>query len=163
MGIDPGLGGGIAILGRDGILLEPIPTSDDGKRIDLLELAKIMGDHAPDIRVCYLEDVHAMPKQGVVSMFTFGKVVGILQGMLGAFGIPFVLVRPQQWMGEMYRNIEGENKERSITAFERLYPGVNALRTTRSKKPDLGLVEAALIAEYGRRQTNLYNLDFVRP
>ena len=47
--------------------------------------------------MCYLEKVHAMPGQGVTSMFTFGQNYGFLRGLLIARGIPFEEVQPNPW------------------------------------------------------------------
>lgn len=154
LGVDPGLDGGLALVSqRDGVLLEVMPTI--GSELDFHLLAKILKDWAPDIRKAYLEHVHAMPKQGVASMFKFGKVFGGVQGVLATLGIPFELVRPQAWQKVMHQGTpaSANTKDRSRLAFARLFPGVNALASDRSRVPHDGMVEAALMAEYGRRMT----------
>jgi crossover junction endodeoxyribonuclease RuvC len=44
-----------------------------------------------------VENVHAMPKQGVSSTFKFGMGVGIIHGVTGALRLPLTLVTPTQW------------------------------------------------------------------
>ena len=44
-----------------------------------------------------VENVHAMPKQGVSSTFKFGMGVGIIHGVAGALRLPLTLVTPTQW------------------------------------------------------------------
>jgi hypothetical protein len=73
--------------------------------------------------------------------------------MLVANRVPVVDVRPQEWMKKLHdgQNAKLPPKERNLITFSKLFPGINAKRTERCKGPDLGLVDAALIAEYGRR------------
>jgi crossover junction endodeoxyribonuclease RuvC len=151
MGIDPGLGGGIAVLSDNGVLLEPMPRIKN--ELDLNELARIISDHASDIRCAFLEQVSAMPKQGVSSMFKFGRVYGVVEGMLAANKVPVVYVRPQVWMKVIHQGAPAkfDAKDRSKLVFARLFPKIDAKRTPLCRGPDSGLVDAALIAEYGRR------------
>lgn len=149
IGIDPGQSGGLATLDET-LWMEPMPVCDEGG-VDAKELARLI--HAcRGAKAAYLEKVHAMPKQGVSSTFTFGKNVGITIGVLASFGIPIIEVRPQEWQKRIYENCPHrlEGKDRSKWAFERLFPGIDA-RAPRGRTPHLGMIEAALIADYGRR------------
>lgn len=152
MGIDPGLGGGIAILTDDSLILEPMPRDEAGA-LDLFELNKIISDHANDLRCAFVEKVHAMPKNGVTGMFNFGRNYGIILGMLVANRVKIIDVRPQDWMKTIHLeyNVKVPPKERNLVAFKKIFPNIDARRTVRCKGPDLGLVDAALIAEFGRR------------
>ncbi len=152
LGIDPGLSGGLAFLDtRYGVLLEPMPTvGEQSRSLDLKEINRLMCDHRLDIQMAYMERVHSMPGQGVVSVFKFGRVFGALEALLVSNGIPYWLVTPQVWMNEMHdRDKTIDTKARSLRAFGKLFPEVSALATARSKVPHMGLVEAALIAKYG--------------
>lgn len=155
LGIDPGLKGGIAFRSEsEGIHLQPMPVNDDG--VDIKELARLLREFAPDIRVAYLEHVTAAPMkgrlQGTQSMFNFGCGFGIVRGVLGTLKIETVLVRPQTWMKVMHiRETAADTKERSRAAFRRYFPGVNVLATARSRVDHEGMIEAGLIAEYGLR------------
>lgn len=154
LGIDPGLGGGLALIHpRDGILLESMPTI--GNELDLKTLNDFISAHADDVLIAYLEKATAMPKQGVTSMFKFGRVFGTIEAMLAAYEIPMKIIPPQQWMKIMHVGLSRSlgTKERSQIVFDRLFPDIDARRTPKCKGPDMGLVEAALIAQYGLKDT----------
>ncbi len=145
MGIDPGKNGGIAIISvhRDYREVLSYPYSDD----KLITVA----DEVTGSTMCFLEDVHAMPKQGVSSTFNFGKNFGFIQGVLRSFAIPYQLVTPQKWKKEYSCT---SDKNTSIEVCKRLFPRVNLKATERCKKDHDGMAEALLIAEYGRRRYN---------
>lgn len=144
IGIDPGKNGGIAVFKDLCEYVEVRPYSDD----ILLNNMKV--GRTFDI-ICYLEQVHAMPKQGVSSTFNFGMNYGFIQGVLKAYGIPYELVTPQKWKKEFSCT---SDKNTSIEVCKRLFPNVNLKATERCKKDHDGMAEALLIAEYGRRHYN---------
>ena len=143
IGIDPGKNGGIAIIDSDGVIAFPFSE----ERL-LIELDGIAQEYEC---ICYLEHVHAMPKQGVSSTFNFGMNFGFIQGVLKAYEIPYELVTPQKWKKEFSCT---SDKNTSIEVCKRLFPGVNLKATDRCKKDHDGIAEALLIAEYGRRHYN---------
>lgn len=145
IGIDPGKNGGIAVFKDLWEYVEVRPYSDD----ILLNNMKV--GRTFDI-ICYLEQVHAMPKQGVSSTFNFGVNYGFIQGVLKAYGIPYELVTPQKWKKEFSCT---SDKNTSIEVCKRLFPNVNLKATERCKKDHDGMAEALLIAEYGRRHYNV--------
>lgn len=98
---------------------------------------------------CVLEQVHAMPNQGVTSMFNFGKNYGWIRGVLDANNIPIIDVTPQKW--KSFFGLIGKEKKDSIELCKKLYPDVSLLRTPKCKTNHDGMAEALLIAEYGRR------------
>ena len=143
IGIDPGKNGGIAIIDSDGVIAFPFSE----ERL-LIELDGIAQEYEC---ICYLEHVHAMPKQGVSSTFNFGMNFGFIQGVLKAYEIPYELVTPQKWKKEFSCT---SDKNTSIEVCKRLFPNVNLKATERCKKDHDGIAEALLIAEYGRRHYN---------
>ena len=143
IGIDPGKNGGIAIIDSDGVIA--FPFSEERLLIELDGMAQEYEC------ICYLEHVHAMPKQGVSSTFNFGMNFGFIQGVLKAYGIPYELVTPQKWKKEFSCT---SDKNTSIEVCKRLFPGINLKATDRCKKDHDGIAEALLIAEYGRRHYN---------
>lgn len=147
IGIDPGKNGGIAVIKPDKVWTHMYTEED---------LLLILGYYADDKQVvCYLEHVHAMPKQGVSSTFSFGMNFGFIQGVLKAYGIPHELVTPQKWKKEFSCT---SDKNTSISVCKRLFPGVNLRKSDRCTKDHDGMAEALLIAEYGRRHYNGKNL-----
>lgn len=146
IGIDPGKNGGIACLSENRIGIYVIPYSEE---FLIKRLQNIYGYSTSCI--CYLEHVHAMPKQGVSSTFNFGMNFGFIQGVLKAYSIPYELVTPQKWKKEFSCT---SDKNTSIEVCKRLFPNVNLKATDRCTKDHDGMAEALLIAEYGRRHYN---------
>lgn len=146
IGIDPGKNGGIACMKEGCADLDVVPYDDE---ILINNLHIIYKYSIPC--VCYLEQVHAMPKQGVSSTFNFGMNFGFIQGVLRAYNIPYELVTPQKWKKEFSCT---SDKNTSISVCKRLFPGVNLRRTEKCTKDHDGMAEALLIAEYGRRHYN---------
>lgn len=160
VGIDPGANGGIAIIESIngeivGVELFKFPKKDE-ELADLLAKAIPVVDYA-----CWLEHVHAMPNQGVVSTFTFGKNFGVVCGILIANNVNFSFVRPQYWQkilaidprrkgvsrgSDGFLRIDNETKsewkDRLKKTAKRMYP---ELRIT------LNTADALLIAEACRR------------
>jgi crossover junction endodeoxyribonuclease RuvC len=96
-----------------------------------------------------VEKVSAMPGQGVVSMFNFGHNLGLIEGLLRGYGISYQLVPPQTWKKEFSLS---SDKAKSIEVCQKLFPNVSLLATERSRKPNDGIAEALLMAEYARRK-----------
>ena len=143
IGIDPGKSGAMAIIHALGNI-EVLPF--DAVEYSLA-LARVSGGAYPV--TCCVEKVSAMPGQGVVSMFNFGHNLGVIEGLLRAYGIPYQLVPPQTWKKEFSLS---SDKAKSVEVCQKLFPNVSLLATTRSRKPNDGIAEALLMAEYARRK-----------
>lgn len=141
IGIDPGKSGAIAII-RDNEV-EMYTYGEETYR-DVLKKYSSLGN-----TFCILEKVHAMPHQGVTSMFSFGENFGFIQGLLWANGIPYELVTPQKWKKEFGCTTD---KNTSIAVAKRLYPNVSFKRTERCTTDSDGMAEALLMATYGMRR-----------
>jgi len=161
LGIDPGLTGGLAIRTKEGLLIEPMPVCGD--ELDLATLTRWLKETRGCFEMAYLEQVSAMPKQGVASMFKFGDTFGSIKGILTALGIPFELVNPRSWTKEMHAGVpiltkqtpEGPKKdikEMSKLAATRLFPHTDFRESDRCRTPHKGMVDASLIAEWGYRR-----------
>jgi crossover junction endodeoxyribonuclease RuvC len=143
--LDPGLTGAIAILYRGEVGARPLPLA--GKTLDLAELATIITQAKP--RLAVIEKVHAMPGQGVTSMFTFGTGYGAIQGILAALRIPYELVTPQAWKKVVLAGTD-KSKDAAIAYCRRAFPEV-ALVLPRCRKPHEGMADALCLLEYARR------------
>ena len=105
IGIDPGISGSICFF-KDGRILEVIemPIMTEGKKNKKQvngaqiynEFLKRINKKDDEIRVV-IEQVSAMPGQGVTSMFNFGQSYGILKGICSAMQLPMFFVRPAKW------------------------------------------------------------------
>lgn len=139
IGIDPGAKGALAKISDREIIVVPYEKT---RYIEILS-------RIPPDSVCCLERVHAMPRQGVTSMFNFGMAFGWIQGVLEAMGIAYELVSPQKWKKEF--SISGD-KNSSIMVCKRLFSGASLLRNEQCRKDNDGMAEALLMAEYARRR-----------
>jgi crossover junction endodeoxyribonuclease RuvC len=149
IGIDPGNAGGMALLcGTGFVVAHPLPLIAAAKKskkmaLDVHAFAAIvrnwMNDAGGDI-CAVIEDVHAMPGQGVTSMFSFGRGMGKIEGVFAALGIPIEYVSPQTWK-RFYKL--GPDKEQSRLVAQRAYP-----KASLNRKKDEGIAEAILIAVY---------------
>lgn len=152
IGIDPGKKGGICILSKDGgiALLERL--GDDYRLAEILCRAAEGMDRRNSM--AYVEKVGAMPGNGVASMFRFGEGFGVIQGLLIGYKIPFQLVTPYSWQKSMHGGINKKNapdpKLRSLAAARQLYPDAKIVPEG-CRIPNDGLIDALLIAAYGRR------------
>ncbi len=154
VGIDPGLTGGIVCLSPyRGIRLKYIMEKQEGF-INLQMIIVTLGLLSTKNTKVYLEKVHSMPKQGVASSFKFGRIYGAIEGLLIARGFEYELVTPQKWQKEVHTVDKKEvpnPKERSLLAVQKLFPKEDLRASDRCKIQHKGLVDALLIAEYGRR------------
>ena len=95
-----------------------------------------------DIRVV-IEQVSAMPGQGVTSMFNFGQSFGILKGICSAMQLPMYFVRPAKW--KKYFNLIKSEKDASRTRAIEIFPYFSSQL---SKKKDSNKADAILIANF---------------
>mgnify|MGYP001483783569 CR=1 FL=1 len=152
IGIDPGLSGSICFF-KDGKILDVIemPTMTEGKKnkkqvngsqIYNEILKRIHEIDNEDIRVV-IEQVSAMPGQGVTSMFNFGQSFGILKGICSAMKLPMYFVRPAKW--KKYFNLINSEKDASRTRAIEIFPYFSSQLT---KKKDANKADAILIASF---------------
>lgn len=147
VGVDPGKQGGIAVLDANGPLsAKPMPPSLPELWDELRSIASLWRGHC----FCILEQVHAMPGQGVSSTFKFGQGYGAIEMALVAAGIPFDRVRPTKWQPAVgVPSIKGE----SPTARKRRLKG-RAMELFPELRKDITLktADALLLAHYGLMQ-----------
>lgn len=101
--VDPGFSGALAFCDTKGRVISCVPMpiehvdtgSKSKKRIDAVTLYHALKSHKVSFAV--IELVSAMPGQGVVGMFAFGRGCGVIEGVLGALDIPIQYVMPQVW------------------------------------------------------------------
>jgi len=161
VGIDPGLEGAVAIV-RDGgahaapsVVFHDAPAvetkTSTGKRrriLDAAEMARIL--RAVDQgSLVTIEHVGPMPKQGVVSTFTFGMGYGLWQGICAALGLRYQLVHSTRWKGQLMAG-QPKVKEAVVPHASRLYPGAAAELWTERRRALTGRADALLLAHYGR-------------
>lgn len=156
IGIDPGLDGGITVVSSEGSIAmktvtPTLGTKGKGKRAyDIPSMVSLLEPYQNNGCV-YIESVHAMPGQGVSSMFSMGYGLGAWHGVISALKIPMVSVTPQKWQKIMFQGLPKDDTKRcSAVIASRLQPNTDWRATERSKNPHSGLTDSFCIAEYGR-------------
>jgi crossover junction endodeoxyribonuclease RuvC len=154
IGVDPGKAGGFAVLNEVGNLIAYRATFVSGDELDLSGIANWLWNIIktdPEVSImpiAYIENVHAMPGQGVSSMFSFGFSTGAVHGILAAFEISRYLVTPQAWKKVILAGT-AKDKDAAVAYCRRAFPTCDLLATPRSKKPHDGIADAICIAQYG--------------
>jgi crossover junction endodeoxyribonuclease RuvC len=155
LGVDPGAHGALALYSelfeelREVIDMPSHRVTSGGTqktRLDLYALGVWIDGYAKRIKRAVVEDVHAMPKQGVSSSFQFGFAAGAVQAVIAAHLIPMQLVRPAVWKKAMTVTAD---KDSSRRAASMLLPKSQHLW---SRVKDDGRAEAVLLAIYGAKQ-----------
>ena len=152
IGIDPGLSGSICFL-IDGKILDVIemPTMAEGKKNKrqvngsqvFNEITKKTKEYQKNQVRVVIEQVSAMPGQGVTSMFNFGQSFGVLKGVCTAMQLPMYFVRPAKW--KKYFNLINSEKDASRTRAIEIFPSFSS---SLSKKKDSNKADAILIASF---------------
>ena len=152
IGIDPGLSGGIAILDDSKIFdIFDMPIMSEGKKnknqLNSAQLDNIIKRHILPNKETFVivEQVSAMPGQGVTSMFNFGQTFGSIKGICAALGLPIFYVRPAKW--KKHFELINSSKDASRTKVIEMYPSISSRLT---KKKDVNKADAILIARYFR-------------
>ena len=152
IGIDPGISGSICFF-QDGKIIDVVemPTMIEGKKNKkqvngsqiFNEISyRIKKIDKKDIKVV-IEQVSAMPGQGVTSMFNFGQSFGILKGICSAMQLPMYFVRPAKW--KKYFNLINSEKDASRTRAIEIFPYFSSQL---SRKKDSNKADAILIASF---------------
>ncbi len=150
LGIDPGLSGAIAILEDNKVIsLFDMPVMSEGKKnkrqlnsAQLVNIIKQNTSNDDEIAVV-VEQVNAMPGQGVTSMFNFGQTFGAIKGVCAALELPIFFVRPSKW--KKHFELINSSKDASRTKVIEMYP---SLSNQLSKKKDVNKSDAVLIARF---------------
>lgn len=163
-GIDPGLSGAMAfyrndILGEN-LFVHSFVTVKSGstsnsyhkanhrKEIDIVETASIIRKHIEingPVKLVYLETPHSLPNDGHVGAFRFGKVCGIIEGVLGALGLKVVPAMPTVWKKKM--NLSS-SKEQSLRVARETFKNIPHANKHFELRKDHDKAEAALMAFY---------------
>ena len=152
IGIDPGISGSICFL-QDGIVIDVVemPTMAEGKKnkkqVNSSQIFNIITERIKkidkkNIKVV-IEQVSAMPGQGVTSMFNFGQTFGAIKGVCAALKLPIYFVRPSKW--KKHFELINSSKDSSRTKVIEMYP---TLSDQLAKKKDVNKSDAILIARF---------------
>ena len=149
-GIDPGIAGAIAILDEKKIIdVIDLPTMADGKKnkkqLNSAHLSQYISSNIININktVVVVEQVNAMPGQGVTSMFNFGQTFGAIKGISATLKLPIFFVRPAKW--KQYYDLINSQKDSSRVKAIEMFPKFSSIL---SRKKDTNKADAILIANY---------------
>tara|TARA_X000000368_G_C22736500_1_gene581873 strand:+ start:149 stop:643 length:495 start_codon:yes stop_codon:yes gene_type:complete len=152
IGIDPGISGSICFF-EDGKVIDIIemPSMAEGKKnkkqVNGSQIcneinSRIKKLNKQEIKVV-IEQVSAMPGQGVTSMFNFGQSFGVLKGICSAMELPMYFIRPAKW--KKYFNLINSEKDASRTKAIQIFPYISSQL---SKKKDSNKADAILLASF---------------
>ena len=152
IGIDPGITGAICFI-EDGEIKDVIdmPTMASGnknkKQVNGSQIfneisLRIQSYKSDNINVV-VEQVSAMPGQGVTSMFNFGQSFGVIKGICSAMQLSIHFVRPAKW--KKYFNLIKTEKDASRTKAIEVFPYISHHL---SRKKDSNKADAILIASF---------------
>ena len=138
IGIDPGLSGGIAVLDNLKIFdIYDMPIMSEGKKnknqLNSAQLVNIIKNNIISNGNTFLivEQVSAMPGQGVTSMFNFGQTFGSIKGICAALNLPIFFVRPAKW--KKHFDLINSSKDASRTKVIEMYPSISS-RLSKKKR-----------------------------
>ncbi len=152
IGIDPGISGAICFF-QNGEISDVIdmPSMADGKKnkrqINSRQVFNEVSERIINIPkkdiIVVIEQVSAMPGQGVTSMFNFGQSFGVLKGICSAMQLSMYFVRPAKW--KKYYGLIKTEKDASRTKVIEIFPYISSKL---SKKKDSNKADAILLANF---------------
>ena len=152
IGIDPGISGAICFF-ENGQVKEIInmPVMADGKKNKRQingpqtynEILKRINNYPKKDIIAVIEQVSAMPGQGVTSMFNFGQSFGVIKGICSAMQLSMFFIRPTKW--KKYFGLIKTEKDASRTKVIEIFPYISS---ELSRKKDSNKADAVLIASF---------------
>ena len=150
IGIDPGLSGAIAVMHDKKVMnMYDMPVMAEGKKnkrqLNSSQLVNIIKENINEDEdtIVVVEQVNAMPGQGVTSMYNFGQTFGAIKGVCAALRLPIFFVRPSKW--KKHFELINSSKDASRTKVIEMYP---TLSSQLAKKRDVNKSDAVLIAKF---------------
>ena len=154
VGIDPGLTGGIAVISgaTSTVVIEAMPVA--AHEVDFVRLAFVLRSlNAEQNAHVFLERAQAFSKMGIVSAFNYGASYWGIRAICATLKIPYTLVAPAKWHRALIVGKDGSPKDRALRTCLQLFPDVDLI-IGKGKKCHEGVVDALLVAEFGRRVLN---------
>lgn len=154
IGMDVGKSGGVCKYDVDTDEIELFVMPTIGKEYDIQGIADFIKEKENEKVIhVIIENVHAIQgRAGASSNFSFGLGKGILMGLVHGIGYRYTLVTPTVWQKVAWEGVtkQKNTKDTSLIAARRLFPDETFIPTKRARTPHDGLVDAALMAYYGK-------------
>ena len=163
VGIDCGLDGGIASVDANGqlkhTLIMPTVPRGKGRQINLQGMAAMIKSLSEaDRHYTFIVEnpgAHAPSAAGLRSMtYSFA----VVETLLAAYGLKYHVVLSQKWQKtfwskpKMPKGQKFNTKAAALNVANQIFPGEQWLKSDRCTKPHDGMIDAALLAEYGRKE-----------
>lgn len=165
VGIDPGLNGALAFISSEDSYVISTPTykikkgNKNKSEYDINCMCVALSPLAGKNVIVCQELTHAMPGNGNVSMYSFGRGHGLWEGAISAMGLPSIFSLPQQWKKSYpillnktsnldkkdKQKAKAESKKQAIALAKTMFPH---LENQLKRVSDDGKAEALLIANY---------------
>jgi hypothetical protein len=160
IGIDNGLTGGLVALADHpsepiSMITMPVKGKAKGNEVDPAAIKDwlYLECEFQTLEITVIVEIPGKHSPGVNALCSMWDSFGAIRGYLETRGIRHHRVSPQTWQKAMLGNVEkGQTKPAALSKARQLWPGETWLATARSSKPHEGLIDAALIAEWARRQ-----------
>jgi hypothetical protein len=148
-GIDIGAKGAIAILDQNRQIIHTCPLPQKNKKLDFYLFQKTLNKFPIDSFV--IEEVFGVPRQSSKSTFSFGRNFGYIEAIVALTNKPYILTPARSWQALFHKGIHYHMtaKEKSLTAFKRLFPNCLSLAKTKRGAIHDGIIDAVLISTYG--------------
>jgi hypothetical protein len=156
IGIDNGLTGGLVALSQHaGALIDRIemPTrgKSKGNEVDAVVIGKFLCGLRETGPVTVVMETASKFSKGPMALCSMWDSNGCIRGILEWLEIRHHRITPQAWQRVMLPGCKkGDTKPAALQRARQLWPEETWLRSHRCTKPHDGMIDAALIAEYGR-------------
>ena len=116
LGADPGAKGALCYITEAG-RIHFIDWKDEKHMGEMLDMIA----STYDIQLCVLEKVSSMPGQGVKSMFSMGRNLGMWMALLR--NIPYVMLAPITWRKGIVTKSDGADPKKAVkNVCKRMFP-----------------------------------------
>lgn len=157
-GIDPGYSGGLAFFDDAKLVFaEPMPViaGEKGNELDMTSIAEFLCVTHGRAEVVFIERAQPMCRAGatggIIQTFNFAVQFGLLRGLCHGLGLSYYLIHPQVWQRALLGTFpKGDSKAVAAVKAQQLWPTFPFRASTRCKKNHEGMVDAALIGNFGR-------------
>tara|TARA_R110002153_G_scaffold3000_3_gene14217 strand:- start:794 stop:1294 length:501 start_codon:yes stop_codon:yes gene_type:complete len=159
IGIDNGLDGGIVVLGENGEIhmkcVMPVIKLGKGRAVNVHNIDAILGGLS--IQTMALLENASKHSPGVLALCSTWYSLGCVETVLKISGTRYDLINPQKWQKEFWtrpkmpKGTKFDTKAAALNAANKLWPGTDWTKSERASKPHDGIVDAALLAEFARR------------
>lgn len=159
VGIDNGISGALSVVTkRDGLYVwsAKMPSTKRGRsnEVDVIALKELLYGFAMDDSATIILEAPTKHAKGKLSLCSTHECFGVVRSVVAMLELRMhIITNPKTWQQEFWNTSAGyDTKVEALRVAKLLWPKEKFMRTPRCTTPDGGFVDAALIAEYGRRK-----------